>query len=133
MTVHALPVELVDLGTATDLLNEALGDAEDAIDALRLGVTVSVPIGVADHALVWKKSGADWGLFVHNDVHNQASPVLATSRKLRVAAAMKLPELHAAMLKAVEEQEEGTKFAVQVVRSFIASLPSRRVSEDGGT
>lgn len=116
------------LSRNTDALTEALRDAEDALDALALGVTVTVPLG-PDPAmrLAWTKSGPDWGLMVIRG-NGDHVPLTSASRRERVLAADALFDLRKAMGDEAAKTDLEVVVALQRTRAFVeatrAELPS---------
>jgi hypothetical protein len=96
----------VNVGEKADRLNEALRDAEDALDSMQLGVSASVPLGAS--FLRFAKSGAVWQLLVV-DESNGLTPLLKTSLATRVAAAERLGDL----MNALAHEQEGMGHAIE--------------------
>lgn len=110
------------LDLATDRLNEALREAEDALAELGLGVTASVSLE-GDRSLHFKKHGNEWGLMVAKR-GDEANPtlLLSASRRTRLEAAGRLPDLHEALHDAYDDELRRIDRAVDSLRTFTLSV-----------
>lgn len=112
------------LDLATERLNDALREAEDALAELGLGVAASVPLE-GDRFLHFKKHGNDWVLVVVKR-SDEACPalLLSTSRRTRLEAAGRLPALHEALYEAYDDELRRIDKAVDTIRTFTLSVRS---------
>lgn len=123
----------VALAAATEELNEALRDAEDALASLSVGsaAEVALPSG---SVLSFRKRGSQWGLWVRHGDDPQGQEVvsvLRASRGVRVEAARALPALHGAILLAADSHAREVASAAEAARAFVSSL--RRSSGPAGS
>ena len=119
-----------ELGMLTDTLNEVLKRAEEALAALRYGVSATVPIG--DRELVYKKSGKNWGLYVPDELGHGGKPVsvFSVSRKYRLLAAKAIPDLHQALQDALKEQIKDVRDAIEDLEPFVEELEKKPTASD---
>ncbi len=117
------------LNALTDELNDALSDAEDAIQALQLGVIARIPIDLGPDSvygeLEWSRiNGAgQWGLhLIGKDPKTEKRWVPKASRAARIAVAYVLPDLLAALRTKVDGQVPQAREAVERVRAFTESI-----------
>jgi hypothetical protein len=114
------------LHQATELLNGALLEAEDALCDLELGVSASVSLD-EERVLHFRKRGNEWALVVTRPGDDASgTELLKTSRKTRLDAAHKLPALHAALLDSYDVEHHRVEDAIQAVQAFTASLQGLR-------
>lgn len=123
MSSKTLPPE--PLQQATDLLNSALVEAEDALCDLDLGVTASVALD-EERALHFRKKGNEWTLVVTRPDDVNGTELIRTSRKTRLDAVSKLPALRDALLDGYGIEVHRVEDAVKAVQAFTASLKSVR-------
>lgn len=110
------------LDDATDVLTEALSDAEDLLAALRLGVPAQVPLPDG-RGLCFGKVGKQWRLYVASSVEGEDPQILASaSRHTRVWAAESLPALLQALRDAQVAHHAEVVCAAEKVRAFNAAL-----------
>ena len=118
------------LGTAADTLNAELGEAEEKLQALKLGIEASVLMGTNDDVqryLAFKKHGLVWSLVVEGiplgltEVEFEVELVHA-SRDARVEAVAYLPELLDRLVTTAEAELRRVRGATTVLREFNASL-----------
>ena len=113
------------LHQATDLLNRALMDAEDALSELGLGVTASVALDEGQ-TLYFRKKGSEWALVVTRPDDPNGTALLQASRKTRLDAAGKLPALRDALVDSYGIELHRVQDAIKAVEAFTASLQSQR-------
>ena len=106
------------LPEATDCLNGALLEAEDALRAMSLGVMASVPLD-ADRQLVFRKRGTEFRLCViRGGDETTVTELLTTARKTRIDAVRHLPALRDALLEAYEAELARVERAIADVHAF---------------
>jgi hypothetical protein len=121
------------LHRATDQLNVAFLDAEQALRDLRLGVTASVLLDSDEEwdwyqTLEFCRSGKDFKLMVVSGRAGddpgsfEATHITSASRETRLEAIKKLPELHAELLKSFHAEVERVQAGIGEVASFAQSL-----------
>jgi len=120
------------LHDATERLNSALLEAEDALCDLELGVTASISLDDG-RVLHFQKKGNEWGFYVGRDGDESSeTKLLSASRKTRIEVAQKLPALRAALLAAYQAQLECVEGSIGHVQAFTASLQVFRRRECDG-
>lgn len=100
-----------------DELTALLGDAEDVIAAMHLGVAAEVPIEGAGR-LRFCKRGAEWGLYFENQV-GDIQDLSVASKKVRIEAAFLLSKLVEALHVAKDRENEALLRAISTVKGFI--------------
>jgi len=115
-----------------DELTELLGDAEDVIAAMHLGVAAEVPIDGAGK-LRFCKRGAERGLFFENAA-GDVQDLSATSKKIRIEAAFLLSKLVEALHAAKDRENETLMRAISTVRGFNEGRGwAAQTGSEGGT
>jgi hypothetical protein len=116
-----------ELGEAANRLNEAIGLAEEAFVALRLGVTASVPLSPdGGQRLRFGKRAGGWQLLVESP--EGESRLIHTSRETRVLAVGRLDGLFDALVEVAHSDLAATEAAVANARMFAESLRGKEVS-----
>jgi len=121
------------LSEATDKLNAALVNAEQAIAALQLGVRASVTMYSGPDSdpwytnLVFGKDGKAWRLFVEtghdfHDGESDSTPLTNSSRELRLRAVQLLPELVHELIRAAEREIQRVEDGTSEICSLVATL-----------
>jgi hypothetical protein len=117
--VNAIEAVADELETSTESLNATFVEVVHFLAELHLGVAAEVDLD--DGAkLVFCKAGGKWGLHVR--LPGGDTPLLSASRKLRVAAAHKLEDLHAALLVAVQHDLDDVRTASQIATAALEKL-----------
>lgn len=126
------------LSAATDKLNEAISEAEQAICALQLGVVARVHLdgSESDHPaayelLTFGKYGNAWRLIVESGLEGEPetesyTPLANESRETRLRAAEKLPDLVEKMVSEAEKE-------LRRVEEKTAKISNLVVAIGGGT
>jgi len=127
------------LASATDEVNAALAHVEHALVALNLGVTASVELAPAsgrrdgwEQHLRFGKDGATWRLLLESGPDNgdtedwSLSPLLSTSKEVRLQAVERLPALIDELVEVAEEQVDKFKAAAAKARAIAATISEAR-------
>jgi hypothetical protein len=136
VTCDNAPATVLDvqvLHEATDRLNLALLEAEEALQELRLGVSASVLLELDQdtdwfQALEFCRSGKDFKLMVTSGtIDDEPSSfnlthITSASREIRLRAVQELPALHTALLKAFHIEVQRVEASVTQVSAFVRSL-----------
>ena len=109
------------LDQSTDLLNEALRDVEDALDALHLGVSAQVTMAGGNN-LCFSRVGAEWVLSVVLDSGSHVTPLLKASRALRLASVEALPSLLVALRQAHDAENLEVSRATRTLKVLAAAI-----------
>ena len=115
------------LHKATDRLNGALLEAENALRDLNLGVAAGVPLE-GERSLHFRKRGKLFELVVVFDGEPPSeNHVLSTSRQTRLQVVGKLAALRDALLRAFDAELCRVEAGIDEVTAFTASLRRPRV------
>ena len=114
------------MSAPVDDLSSALTEAEAAIRAQSLGVSVSFAMGPT-HRLHWSKSGATWELLVGRANGDLVRLALA-NRAERALAGRTIRALYDALLIQLASVDQDERAAAEDARNFIVWLDSK-----GGT
>ncbi len=118
-----------DLASLADTINTSLGEAEKALKQLNLGVRASIPVRlddkpVSNKSIAFGKHDGAWRLcLVENETKQE--PLTSASREMRMYAAVHLPEIVEAMIKAAESELVRVREGVTNVTTFIESLKAK--------
>jgi hypothetical protein len=119
------------LNAATDELNTALTEAEQALISLELGVHGWVVIAAQENgrgrSLDFGKLDGAWRLYTETTADawassNGAMPLVNASREVRILAASKFPDLVSDLMAKVRTEVERVKESTAAVRSVVAEL-----------
>ena len=118
----ALRSKLVDISSVlkekTEQLNSLLAQAEQKLVSMSLGIEASVTIDDV-YRLAFMKYGPDWGLYICRSGESVPTPVLRSSRSLRVSAAMKLDALCEDILSTGHSMTNEVEIAIRSAANFI--------------
>lgn len=119
------------LAEKSNELNETLVKAQEAITALRLGVSGSVLMYVDEEDgtetyLSYERYDGKWCLTIMSgrpELENwTTTDLLKTTRRTRIAAARRLPELVDDLMKKTETEVGQVDESIATIRSFIKEL-----------
>lgn len=119
------------LDSASDRLNEALTQAENAIKDLRLGVAATVFFKDGKHKLAFSKTDQQWQLTIEYPNSEYAS-VRNAPRSLRLQVPQLLPALAVALVEAVKVEAHRVGCATVDLEQFIDSIRLSRGEEVKG-
>lgn len=118
------------LGSATEELNLAIREVEQALEALDLGVTAAVDVKYSKgvFTLRFGKSEKEWRLIVEFR-DGTWGPLLNASREVRVEAMNHLGGLHLALIQVNNMEEGQVRNAIGKARAFCKNLEAAKVLE----
>lgn len=110
----------------TGHLNDLYVRVEEHLRYLEVRAPVMVPLDET-HTLFWGKNNKVWGFYVSNGEHE--TPLIYTSRALRVLAAKPMQVLLRSCLNTAEDHYRDVKEAVEIVKVFEDQLREVRRKE----
>ena len=116
-----------ELDAMTEKLNTLLILAEEAIRALGLNVTASVPLTPNDTSLVWaRREDKTWGLHVTSvrdpDCTAGRTPILHASREKRILTAKSIDRLIAEMTRVADHQLVEVRSAIETLETLLVAF-----------
>lgn len=124
-----------ELASATDAVNNALAHVEQALAALNLGVTAAVTLDPYPNRqddwhqyLRFGKDGSTWRLLLESGPDSgdaedwSQSPLLSTSKEVRLHAVERLPALIDMLVEVAEDQVDKFKAAAAKAHALAATI-----------
>jgi len=109
------------LNALTDVLNEAIERAGDALADRFAGVTANVPLNDEGWTLHFKRHDQLWQLRLVNQL-GEVCPGTSAPRKRRVEVAQALPALLVALREATSMRVADVEEAISTIRAFTAEV-----------